>query len=141
VKTYRAPIASAPRRILVADDEAFIVTTLAHKLRQRGYEVVTAADGQEALSLAREEKFDLVVSDFQMPLLSGFDLCVQLRQDPATANLPVIMLTARGHRLDAAQLAQTNIRFLLPKPFSAKDLACRVEEILGPAPIAAAKVA
>jgi hypothetical protein len=51
------------------------------------------------------------------------------------------MLTARGHRLDAAQLAQTNIRFLLPKPFSAKDLACRVEEILGPAPIAAAKVA
>ena len=148
VKTHRAPKTAAanpapvPRRILVADDEAFIVTTIAHKLRQRGYEVVTAADGQEALNLARESRFDLLVSDFQMPLLSGFDLCVQLRQDADTANLPVIMLTARGHRLDAAQLAQTNIRFLLPKPFSAKDLTTRVEEILGSAaPASAVKVA
>jgi two-component system phosphate regulon response regulator PhoB len=130
---------SRPRRILVVDDEAFILTTIAHKLRQRGYEVVTAADGQEALSLAREAAFDLVVSDYQMPLLSGFDLCVRLRDEGATARVPVIMLTARGHRLGPAQLAQTNIKFLLPKPFSAKDLIRRIEEIIGPA--SAAKVA
>jgi DNA-binding response OmpR family regulator len=136
VKTQlKNPRAPAPRRILVADDESFILTTLAHKLRQRGYEVVTAADGEQALALARAGKFDLVVSDFQMPLLTGFDLCVRLREEAPTARLPVIMLTARGHRLAPAQLAQTNIRFLLPKPFSARDLIKRVEEIIGPASI------
>jgi CheY-like chemotaxis protein len=135
-KSQRAHV-SPPRpacRILVADDEAFIVTTVAHKLRERGYEVVTAADGEQARALACESKFDLVLSDFQMPLLSGYDLCVLLRQEPRTAELPVIMLTARGHRLSASQLAQTNIKHLLPKPFSAKDLINKVEEIIGPAP-------
>jgi len=84
--------------------------------------------------MARESRFDLIVSDFQMPLLSGFDLCVRLREEPKTAQIPVIMLTARGHRLAASQLAQTNIKHLLPKPFSTKDLLTKVEEILGPAP-------
>ena len=135
-KSQRAH-ASPPRpscRILVADDESFIVTTVAHKLRERGYDVVTAADGEQAHTLARESTFDLVLSDFQMPLLSGYDLCVLLRQEPRTAEIPVIMLTARGHRLSPSQLAQTNIKHLLSKPFSAKDLINKVEEIIGPAP-------
>ena len=132
--------AAPPRRILIADDEAFIVTTVAHKLRARGYEVVTAADGQQAHAIAREGHFDLILSDFQMPLLSGYDLCVRLREDARTAQIPVIMLTARGHRLDPSQIAQTNIKHLLSKPFSAKDLITKVEELVGPAP-ATVKVA
>jgi two-component system phosphate regulon response regulator PhoB len=127
--------AAPSRRILVADDEAYILTTVAHKLRQRGYDVVTAADGQQAHAMACESRFDLIVSDFQMPLLSGFDLCVRLREEQTTAQIPVIMLTARGHRLAPSQLAQTNIKHLLPKPFSTKDLLTKVEEILGPAPV------
>ena len=140
MKTHRAPTspkiapATPSRRILVADDESYILTTVAHKLRQRGYEVVTAADGEQAHAIARESRFDLIVSDFQMPLLSGFDLCVRLRDEPRTAQIPVIMLTARGHRLAPSQLAQTNIKHLLPKPFSTKELITKVEEILGPAP-------
>ena len=86
--------------------------------------------------MAREGKFDLVVSDFQMPLLSGFELCIRLREDARTAQLPVIMLTARGHRLTPTQLALTNIKQLLAKPFSANDLINKIEEILAATPSA-----
>jgi two-component system alkaline phosphatase synthesis response regulator PhoP len=121
------------RRILVADDEAFIIATLSYQLRQKGYDVVTATDGQEAYTSTLEGKFDLILSDYQMPELSGFELCVKLKQEEATANVPVIMLTARGHRLSPEEIAQTNIKHLLAKPFSAKELLKCVEETIGPA--------
>lgn len=126
------------RKILLADDEAYITSILAMKLRQLGDEVVIAADGQEAFDVACEHQPDLVVTDFQMPQLSGYEMAVKLKQTESTERIPVLMLTARGHLLSAAELAQTNICGLMPKPFSARELVGRIEELIGPPASAAA---
>lgn len=119
------------KKILIADDERHITHILAFKIRQIGYEVITADDGQAAYELAREHMPDLVITDYQMPLLDGYDMCVKLSAQEATAQIPVIMLTARGHRLSPSELIKTNIQCLLAKPFSTQDLLARISELLG----------
>jgi CheY-like chemotaxis protein len=119
------------RRIIVADDEAYVTTILASKLRQKGHEVTTAPDGQAAFDLATHNPPDLIITDYQMPVLSGYEMSVKLRQDARTTHVPLVMLTARGHHLSAEQMAATNIKHLLSKPFSARELVSKVEEILG----------
>lgn len=126
----RAPL------ILVADDEHHIRSVVATKLRAAGYEVLEAADGQEALELAQATPPDAVVTDLQMPLMSGIELCLALRADPGCTNVPAILLTARGYILDEGQLALTNIRHLMGKPFSAREVLARVQELTGGAPAA-----
>jgi two-component system phosphate regulon response regulator PhoB len=121
------------RHILLADDEAYVTSILAGKLRKLGDEVIVASDGQEALDLALAHRPQLVVSDFQMPVLSGYELAVKLKENPATAQIPLLMLTGRGHLLSREQLAMTNIRQLLAKPFSAKALLAKIDELIGPA--------
>jgi CheY-like chemotaxis protein len=120
------------RRILLADDEAYVTSILAHKLQQLGDQVTVASDGQEALDLATKLKPCIVISDFQMPVLSGYEMAVKLKQNAATSGIPVLMLTARGHLLSDEQLALTNIRHLLAKPFSAKSLIAKIEDLIGP---------
>jgi CheY-like chemotaxis protein len=120
------------RRIIIADDETYVTTILAAKLRQAGNDVTTANDGAEAFDLATQDPPNLVITDYQMPVLSGFEMCIKLKQDPRTANVPVLMITARGHHLSPEQLAQTNIRVLFSKPFSARELLAKVDEVLGP---------
>jgi CheY-like chemotaxis protein len=120
--------------ILIADDEAYLTQILAFTIERGGAKVLVARNGQELCALAEQHKPDLIVSDYQMPIMDGLSACTQMRQNPATANIPVIMLTARGHKLSPAELAQTNIRLLLPKPFSAKDLLAKIQEILALAP-------
>ena len=126
------------RTILLADDEAYITSVISHKLQQLGDRVILASDGQEAFDLATKHRPDLVVTDFQMPVLSGFEMAMKLKQSPPTMTTPVMMLTARGHLLSKEQLAQTNIRCLLDKPFSAKVLVAKVQELIGPPSSAAA---
>ncbi|MCX5662024.1 MAG: response regulator [Planctomycetota bacterium] len=121
------------RTLLIVDDESHITYALAFKLKQAGFKVFTACDGEEGFRLACQEKPDLVVSDFQMPELSGYDMSVRLKETPETAAIPVLMLTARGHRLTPSELAKTNIQLIFPKPFSARELLAKVEEMLGPA--------
>jgi DNA-binding response OmpR family regulator len=116
--------------ILVADDELYITTMLSIKLRQAGYAVRTATDGEEALAMALDSVPHLIVTDFQMPILSGFDLAVRLRAEHKTANIPLLMLTARGHKLESADMARTNIRSLLAKPFSLRELLSKIDELL-----------
>jgi two-component system, OmpR family, alkaline phosphatase synthesis response regulator PhoP len=119
------------QRIIVVDDESYITTVLATKLRQAGYDVSTAANGEEGFALATAgDPPDLVITDFEMPVLSGFDMSVKLRQHRRTARVPLVMLTARGHALTPAQLAATNIRIVCPKPFSARELLAKVRELL-----------
>jgi two-component system phosphate regulon response regulator PhoB len=120
-----------PRRILVADDEPHIVGVLALKLRNAGFDVRTAADGEEAWELASKDPPDLVITDLQMPYMTGLDLCARLKRHPATASIPAIMLTARGHALAPADLEPTNIRLVLSKPFSPREVLEHVEKILG----------
>lgn len=116
--------------IVLADDEAHITHVLRLKLESRGYRVHIASDGQEAFDLVLEHRPDLVITDLQMPVWSGFDLAVHMRSDPRAAHIPIIMLTARGHTLSKEDLARTNIRHLLPKPFSAREVETLARELL-----------
>ncbi|HBS29074.1 MAG TPA: response regulator [Phycisphaerales bacterium] len=124
-------MSETPRRILVVDDESHITGVLAHKLRNAGFEVDTAADGEEALAVAREHPPSLVITDLQMPYLTGLELCERLKSGSATAGVPAIMLTARGHALSENDLARTNIRLVLSKPFSPRQVLEHVNGILG----------
>lgn len=119
-----------PKTILVCDDEPHILHVVATKLRNAGFNVVTAEDGQEALEMARANLPDLVVTDCQMPLLSGLELCTKLKGEPATAATPAIMLTGRGFDLTEADLSGTNIREVMAKPFSPRDLLGKVTQYL-----------
>jgi len=127
------------RKVLVCDDEPHIVHVLCAKLRNAGLEVLTAHDGQEAFDLACRECPHLVFTDYQMPQLSGLELCAKLRADPRTRHIPAVMLTARGYYLSERELADTNILKVLPKPFSPREVLSIAEEILRrhPTPTAA----
>jgi DNA-binding response OmpR family regulator len=117
--------------VLLADDEAHITCVVAQRLRSSGFQVFIARDGEEAFELACRIAPSIVITDLQMPRMSGLDLALKLRETPATSVVPVLMLTARGYILDAEILAHTNIRLVLGKPFSARDLVKRVFETLG----------
>lgn len=116
------------RTILIADDEPYITYMLASRLAESGLEVLTAANGEEALALAVERLPRVIVSDFQMPRMSGLDLARRLKERPDTAGIPIVMLTARGHRLTSGELSDTNIQHLMFKPFSARELAALLGE-------------
>ncbi len=121
------------KKILVADDESHILHVVSLKLRNAGFDVVTAADGQEALELAQSEHPDLLITDFHMPQLSGLELCQRLKQDPTTAHIPAIMLTARGYQLEPGDTERSGILRMLSKPFSPRHLLSTVNEVLNEA--------
>lgn len=116
-------------KVLVVDDESYITTTVSAKLRRLGHETMTASDGIEALKLAESFRPDLVVSDLQMPNLSGLGMAQQLAAGEL-GNTPVILLTGRGHLIPAEELAKTRVREVLSKPFSVRDLVTRIEAAL-----------
>lgn len=116
--------------ILIADDEPHIRHIVSDKLRASGYTVIEARDGEEALELAIAEPPDLLITDLQMPVLSGLELCQLLKSRPKTAMIPALMLTARGHVLSPADLVNTNIKELVSKPFGARQLIETVRTIL-----------
>ena len=118
------------KKILVADDETHILHVVSLKLRNAGFNVLTARDGQEALELAQSELPDLIITDYHMPQLSGLELCQRLKQDPATSGIPAIMLTARGYHLEPHDTQQSGILRMLSKPFSPRHLLSTVNEVL-----------
>ncbi len=122
-----------PQRILVVDDEAHIVQVLSLKLRNAGYEVITAGDGEEGVDLAREQRPDLIITDFQMPYLTGLELCQALAEHEPTAKIPIVILTARGYALDEADLALGNIKDVISKPFSPRAIVQLLRELLADA--------
>ncbi len=122
------------KTILVADDESHILSVVSLKLRNAGFRVLTARDGQEALDLALAERPDLLITDYHMPQLSGLELCMRLKQDATTEAMPKIMLTARGYHLEPQDTEQSGILKMLSKPFSPRHLLATVNEVLeGPA--------
>jgi CheY-like chemotaxis protein len=118
------------KTILVADDESHILNVVSLKLRNAGYRVVTARDGQEALELAEQEKPDLIITDYHMPQLSGLELCQKLKQQESTSMIPAIMLTARGYHLEPEDTEKSGIQRMLSKPFSPRQLLTTVNEVL-----------
>ena len=119
------------KKILIVDDELHLVHILKFSLERAGYETVSAYNGRDGLSLANEHQPCLIVTDFQMPVMSGFDMAVKLYDDPDTCHLPLIMLTARGHKISPHEFSKTNIKALIGKPFSASDLIAKIGEVLG----------
>lgn len=118
------------KTILVADDESHILNVVSLKLRNAGFQVLTARDGQEALDTAMAEHPDLLITDYHMPVMSGLELCQRLRTDPSTASMPAIMLTARGYHLEPHDTRNSGILKMISKPFSPRQLLATVNEIL-----------
>ena len=116
--------------ILVADDESHIVHVVTLKLRNAGYRVISAQDGQEALDLAFEHRPALVITDYQMPRVTGLELCQRLKADERTRRTPALMLTARGFSLGEEVLAATNITSVMSKPFSPREVLGHVQKLL-----------
>ena len=119
------------KKILVADDESHILHVVSLKLRNAGYRVITAKDGQEALEIATAERPDLIITDYHMPQLSGLELCQRLQADPVLCKIPAVMLTARGYYLEPHDTQQSGISRVLTKPFSPRQLLLTVNELLG----------
>lgn len=116
--------------ILVVDDEAHITHVVSLKLRNAGYEVIAARDGEEGCEIAAQQLPDLIITDMQMPYMTGVDMAARLREKKPTANIPIIMLTARGYSLSDDDLRRTNIREMLSKPFSPREVLEKVTEAL-----------
>jgi two-component system alkaline phosphatase synthesis response regulator PhoP len=121
----------AKGRVLVVDDEIYIVHILDFSLGMEGYEVITALDGEQALEKARSEKPDLIVLDIMMPKLDGYETCKQLKADAGTKDIPVILLSAKGRNVDQKIGFEVGADDYITKPFSPRKLVERINAILG----------
>jgi two-component system, OmpR family, phosphate regulon response regulator PhoB len=121
----------AMKTILLADDETNLRILVRTTLEDPDYCILEAADGTTALELARQQHPDLLVLDWMMPGINGIEVAKTLRQDPATAHIPIIMLTARGQETDKAQGHSLGTWAYLVKPFSPLELLQKVQEALG----------
>jgi two-component system phosphate regulon response regulator PhoB len=131
------------KSILVADDEAHILHVVSLKLQNAGFEVHTARDGDEAYEMLMTTPVDLVITDYQMPGMTGLEMSRRIHKEPGRRDLPVILLTAHGLALEQVELNQAGICACLSKPFSPREVLQRVQELLDAAAAkkAAAEVA
>ncbi|HTY66097.1 MAG TPA: phosphate regulon transcriptional regulator PhoB [Alphaproteobacteria bacterium] len=116
--------------ILVVEDETALVEILRYNLEKEGFEVAVAVDGEEALAAINERPPDLVVLDWMLPLVSGLEICRQVRRKPETRDLPIIMLTARGEEADRVRGLEVGADDYVAKPFSPSELIARVRAVL-----------
>jgi len=117
------------RKILACDDEAAILQLIRVNLEMAGYEVETARDGREALEKVRAERPELVILDIMMPYRDGFGVLQEIRRNPSTRDLPVILLTARSSDADTLRGWQEGADSYITKPFNPKELLTFVERI------------
>src|SRR6187431_2851306 len=117
-------------RILIVEDEEPLTMLLRYNLEAEGYEVETAARGDEADTKLKEAAPDLIVLDWMLPGLSGIELCRRLRARPETRQLPIIMLTARGEESEKVRGLATGADDYIVKPFSVPELLARVRALL-----------
>lgn len=116
--------------VLVVEDEDALATLLQYNLEKEGYQVSAAGDGEEALMMAEEETPDLVLVDWMLPKVSGIEVCRRLRSRQETANVPIIMLTARGEETDRVRGLDTGADDYIVKPFSMTELFARIRAVL-----------
>ncbi len=119
------------RRILVVDDESHILHVLSLKLQNSGFVVDTAVDGEDALHQIATIVPDLIITDLQMPYVNGVELCSRLSERAETADVPVIVLTARGYALGDEAAGLHNVRQVVSKPFSPRTILEQVHRVLG----------
>jgi DNA-binding response OmpR family regulator len=117
-------------KILIVDDEAVLLETLAYNLEQAGYQVVTAADGASALEAVHREKPDLIILDLMLPVIDGLEVCRQLRRDNSTSGILILMLTAKSEEIDKVVGLEVGADDYVTKPFSRHELLARVKALL-----------
>jgi two-component system, OmpR family, phosphate regulon response regulator PhoB len=117
-------------KILIVEDDKALVELLLYHFEREDFEVSHTGDGEEALILARESPPDLVILDWMLDSLSGIEVCRQLRRIPETANVPIVMLTARGEEGDRIRGFETGADDYVTKPFSPRELVARVTAVL-----------
>ena len=122
------------KRVLVCDDEPYIVESVSYVVRKAGYEVLTAEDGDTALAMARRERPDLVFLDIMMPGMQGDEVCRQIKADPSTRDAHVVILTARGQEEDERRAMALGADEFMTKPFSPRKLRDLLQRVLGGAP-------
>ena len=118
------------KKVLVADDEIHIIHVVAIKLRNNGYDVVAANNGAEAYELACSEKPDIIVTDYQMPFVTGIELIEKVRRNEETKHIPAVLLTARSFAITQEMQESLGIEECLSKPFSPKELLKTIQDIL-----------
>ena len=119
-----------PKRILVVDDEADIVGLVTYNLKKEGFIVDSISDGESALTKVRKEKYSLLILDLMLPGIQGIEICRILRNDPKTAGIPVIMLTAKGEEVDKILGLELGADDYVTKPFSPRELIARVKAVI-----------
>ncbi len=118
------------KKILIADDRPEVVELVKVTLEGEGYQTIDASDGREALEKIGKEKPDLILLDIIMPRMDGFEVLSKVRKDPKTKDIPVIMLTAKGQKVDKEKGGTLGAQDYIIKPFSPSRLLRKIEEIL-----------
>jgi DNA-binding response OmpR family regulator len=119
------------KKILIADDEPNIVVSLEFLMKQKGYVVRVVTNGEDALHAVGEFGPDLILLDVMMPRLSGYDVCQKVRENPAWADIRIIMLSAKGRDVEVNKGMAVGADAYVTKPFSTKDLIAQVAQMLG----------
>ena len=124
---YYGAVTAPTKTVLVVDDEPTLVATLRYNLEREGYKVVSAIDGEKAISMARSERPDLMILDLMLPAVDGLEVCRILRRE---MNLPILMLTARAGEVDKVVGLEIGADDYVTKPFSTRELLARVRALL-----------
>lgn len=119
------------RRILIADDEPNIVISLEFLMQRNGYEVMTASDGEQALSLLDDFSPDLILLDIMLPLRNGFEVCQRIRESAAWKHTKIVMLTAKGREVEVTKGLALGADVYITKPFATRELLASVRQLLG----------
>jgi len=117
------------KKILVVDDEPFIVRSLTYVLGREGYECSIATDGEEALNQIKKNKPDLIFLDIMMPKIDGYEVCRQIKSDPDLKNIYIIMLSAKGQAAEKEKGFSVGVNEYITKPFSPTNILRRIKEI------------
>lgn len=120
-----------PKHVLVCDDEPYIVESVSYVARKAGFAVLTAEDGDTALQVAQSRHPDLIFLDIMMPGLSGDEVCRRLKSDPATKDIYIVILTARGQEEDERRAMSMGANEFMTKPFSPRKLKEKLVNLLG----------
>ena len=118
------------KKILVADDEPYILMALTDAVEMEGYDCVTAVNGKEALEKARQELPDLILLDIMMPYMDGYEVCEELKAHEQTRDIPVIMLTAKSQQVDIQRGKEVGADDYITKPFKPSPLRKKFNEVL-----------
>ncbi len=119
------------KRILIADDEPNIVISLEFLMKREGFDVQVAMDGEAALQAIATQLPDLILLDIMLPKKDGFEVCQQIRANPAWQQLKVVMLTAKGRDTEVSKGLALGADAYMTKPFSTRDLVAQVRQLLG----------